>query len=136
MEIKFDKYLISDDKTKIQVKKVCQLLSKSYWAKDRPREIIEKSIINSICFGVYENENQIGFARCVTDYSTVYWLSDVIIDYNYRGLGLGKELVKAVVGDEQLKGCFGILATSDAHGLYEKFGFNLVNDKFMRRATG
>ncbi|MEG2183029.1 MAG: GNAT family N-acetyltransferase [Oscillospiraceae bacterium] len=133
MEINLNEFLISDDKTKIQIDRVCQLLNTSYWAKDRPRETIEKALINSICFGIYKDEQQIGFARCVTDFSTVYWLADVIIDNNYRGLGLGKALVNAIVNHEKLKGCFGILATSDAHGLYEKYGFNLVNDRYMRK---
>lgn len=124
MEVNFNEFLISDDKNKLRIDCIFQLLSTSYWAKDRPREIVEKSLLNSMCFGIYINENQIGFARCVSDFATVYWLAHVIIDTNYRGLGLGKALVKAVVGHEQLKGCSGILKTSDAYGLYEKYGFN------------
>lgn len=133
VEIYVNGFLISDDKTKIQIDRVCKLLNTSYWAKDRPSDTIEKSLMNSICFGVYENNRQVGFARCVTDYATVYWLADVIIDNDYRGLGLGKALVHAITNHQQLKGCFGILRTGDAHGLYEKYGFNLVNDKFMHK---
>lgn len=133
MEINFKGFLISDDRTKIQLDRVCQLLSSSYWAKNRPRDIIEKSITNSVCFGVYLEDTQIGFARCVTDFATVYWLADVVIDQDYRKLGLGKVLVEAVVKHEQLKGCFGILATGDAHGLYEKYGFTLIEGRFMRK---
>ena len=135
MEINFKEFVISDDRTKIQLDKVCQLLSTTYWAKERSKSVIEKSISNSICFGVYLGDNQIGFARCVTDYATVYWLADVIIDSDYQKIGLGKALVEAIVKHEQLKGCFGILGTQDAHKLYEKYGFNLVTDKFMRKAA-
>ena len=78
-------------------------------------------MINSICFGIYLKDYQVGFARCVTDFATVYWLADVIIDNDYRKLGLGKALVEAIVKHEKVKGCFGILGTKDAHGLYEKY---------------
>jgi len=135
MEIKFKEFIISDDKNKIQLDRVYQLLSTTYWAKERPRNIIVKSITNSFCFGIYLNNNQVGFARCVTDFATVYWLADVIVDHNYRNLGLGKALVEAVVDHEQLKGCFGILATSDAYDLYKQYGFNLVDGKFMRKSV-
>jgi len=135
LEIKFKDFLISDDKEKLQLDKVCQLLNDTYWAKDRPREIIEKSIANAICFGIYLDDKQIGFARCVTDFATVYWLADVVIDNDYRKLSLGKALVDTVVKHEQLKGCIGILGTQDAHDLYKKFGFNLVTDRFMRKSA-
>lgn len=115
MEIKFNDFLISDNKEKLQINRICELLSNSYWAKDRAIETIEKSIINSLCFGIYKDNMQIGFARCVSDYATVYWLADVIIDNEYRGLGLGKTLVNIIINHEKLNDCFGILGTSDAH---------------------
>ncbi|MEG1180883.1 MAG: hypothetical protein RSD39_02505, partial [Oscillospiraceae bacterium] len=71
VEINLNEFLISDDKTKIQIDRVCQLLNTSYWAKDRPRETIEKALINSIFFGIYKEEQQIGFASCFNDFSTV-----------------------------------------------------------------
>ena len=135
MEIVIDEFIISDDKNKIQLDVVCKLLNATYWAKERPRNIIEKSIANSLCFGIYLNENQIGFARCVTDFATVYWLADVIIDEDYRALGLGKSLIDAITKHELLRDCFGILGTQHAHRLYEKYGFNLVTDRFMRKSA-
>ena len=135
MEILLNEFLISDDKKKIQLDRVCQLLSTAYWAKDRQKDIVQKSIDNSICFGIYLHDKQIGFARCVTDFATVYWLADVIIDNDYRKLGLGKALVESIVKHEQLRGCFGILSTQDAHELYKKYGFNLVTDRFMRKSA-
>jgi GNAT superfamily N-acetyltransferase len=133
MEIKYKDFLISDDKSKLQINTICKLLNSTYWAENRLKDIIEKSIENSICFGVYHNGAQIGFARCLTDYATVYWLADVIIDDDYRKQGIGKALVDVVIHHEELKGCFGILATRDAHGLYEQYGFKLVTDKYMRK---
>jgi GNAT superfamily N-acetyltransferase len=128
----FKEFIISDDKKLIQLDRVCTLLSTSYWANDRSRETIQLSIENSLCFGVYHGDMQIGFARCVTDYATIYWLGDVIIDSSYRGIGLGKALVSAVVEHEQLAHLGGTLGTNDAHGLYEKYGFRL-SDNAMRR---
>ena len=134
MELYLDEFLISDDKTLIQPEIVFELLSKSYWAGERSLETIKKSIENSLCFGVYHAGKQVGFARCVTDYATIYWLADVIIDERYRGQGLGKALVKAVHSHESIKNLSGILATRDAHALYERHGFVVVDEKrYMRR---
>ncbi len=136
MDATFQEFLISDDPGKIQLDRVCQLLGHSYWAKDRPRDRIAKSIANSLCFGVYADGRQVGFARCVTDFATVYWLADVIIDPEYRRRGLGKALMDMVARHEKLTGCAGILATLDAHGLYEQYGFQKVPDRFMRKPPG
>ena len=133
MEKTFQEFLISDDKEKLQLDRICQLLGDSYWAKDRPRDRIEKSIANSLCLGVYTDGKQVGFCRCVTDYATIYWLADVMIDPAYRGHGLGKALVDAAVNHELLRGCSGILATQDAHGLYAQYGFMRDPDRFMRK---
>jgi len=126
-------YKISNNKDLISVDRVCDLLSKSYWANQRSKEKVEVSIKNSICIGVYDKEIMIGFARIVTDYATMYWLCDVIIDEEYQGNGLGKKLIKYITEMEELKGMFGILATRDAHGLYEKYGFKREPEKYMRR---
>lgn len=133
MESFFGEYKISNDKDLISLTRVCNLLGKSYWANQRSKETIEKSIQNSISVGVYYKEKMIGFARVVTDYATMYWLCDVIIDEGYRGNGLGKELIKFITELEELQGMFGILATRDAHGLYEKYGFKREPEKYMRR---
>lgn len=123
MDIIINDFLISDNKSLIQLDSVCKLFAATYWAKDRKKEAIQKSIENSLCFGIYHNEVQIGFARCVTDFTTVYWLCDVIVDTNYRGQGLGKELIQAITEHECLSSLYGILSTRDAHGLYEQYGF-------------
>lgn len=133
MEISFGEYKISNNKDLISVDRVAELLKKTYWADQRSKERIAESIKNSLCFGVYAQEKMIGFARIVTDHATMYWLCDVIIDEEYRGKGLGKKLIEWITGLEELKGMFGILATRDAHGLYEKYGFQKEPEKFMRR---
>jgi len=133
MEIKRGGFIISDDKEKLQVQRIQEMLSTSYWAKDRTADVILKTIQNSICFGAYDKEKQIGFARCVTDYSTMYWLGDVIIDGGYRGLGLGKALMEAVTKHDNLRSLRGILATDDTHGLYKQYGFCSDEGRYMCR---
>jgi N-acetylglutamate synthase-like GNAT family acetyltransferase len=127
-------FKISDDKARLDIDKICALLSKSYWASNRPRETVELSVQNSICYGVYQDEEQIGFARVVSDRATMFWLCDVCVDDRFRGRGLGKKLVQCVVESEALQGLTGVLATNDAHGLYEQYGFKRVPDRYMRRS--
>lgn len=133
MEQVINQYRISTDKTLLSLETVQGFLSRSYWARERPLETIKKSIQNSICFGVYESEDQVGFARVVTDYATVFWIADVFIDERHRGRGLGKELVRNILEYEVLQGLPAVLMTNDAHGLYQQFGFITVPDKAMVR---
>ena len=133
METRLGEYIISDDAARIDPAVVKSFLSKSYWAGQRSQAVIEKSIRHSLCFGVYFHAQLVGFARVVTDWSTVYWLCDVWIEKTHRGQGLGKALVDVVVHHSSLTGQIGILATRDAHDLYERFGFALVDGRFMRR---
>jgi len=126
MDTNFGEFKFSDNKSLISTDKVCELLGESYWANDRKRETTVKAIENSICIGIYLKEEMIGFARIVTDYATMYWLCDVIIDTKYRKNGLGKKLIEIITKMKELEGMFGILATRDAHELYEKYGFKRV----------
>jgi len=126
-------YVVSGDKARLSLDKVVELLSNSHWAAERPKEQIAASITNSLCFGVYHNSEQIGFARVITDYATTYWLCDVIIAKQYRGLGLGKRLVRHIVEAEELKNLAGVLRTRDAHGLYEQYGFKREPERMMRK---
>ena len=134
MEVEYQSYRISDQTSLLQVDRIHAMLLTSYWANARSREAIEKSIQNSLCVGVYSEGVQIGFARCVTDYATIFWLCDVIVDEAYRGRGIGKALMEAILSHEQLQGLSGILATRDAHGLYAQHGFVVADaGRFMRK---
>jgi GNAT superfamily N-acetyltransferase len=124
MDYNYGKYLISTEKSRLSLDTVYDFLAnRSYWANYRTREQIGKSIKNSICFGVYDEGIQVGFARVVTDYSVMYWLCDVFVDEKYRGTGIGKALMEFIVEHPDLKPLNGILATRDAQGLYQKYGF-------------
>jgi len=116
-------YLISDDPAKLDLDRVCQLLSDTYWARTRDREKIATSIANSIAIGLYDVDRQIGFARIITDRSTFAWFADVIIDSDYRGRGLGKWLVQTLLAHPAAQVSLQLLRTKDAHTLYEQNGF-------------
>lgn len=135
MEIAFNTYTISDDKTRLDIDIIGGFLSRSYWANERPIEKTQKAIEHSLCYGVYDQNRQIGFARVITDGATMYYLCDVFIDEQYRGQGIGKKLVETIINSEALQGINGLLGTKDAHSLYESYGFNRVADRFMRRAA-
>jgi GNAT superfamily N-acetyltransferase len=128
-------YEISQDSSRLDLDFISGALAGSYWANHRPRPVIEKSIRNSECFGIYEKASgrQVAFARIVTDNATIAWLADVVVDGRHRGRGLGKWLVASVVKLLDRTGTNCILATRDAHGLYEKYGF--VRTEYMKRLT-
>jgi GNAT superfamily N-acetyltransferase len=132
-EINKLEYNISTDKSKLNMKAIKLLLEQTYWANERTEEVILKSVENSICYGLYFEEQLMGFGRVVTDYSTVYWVCDIIIDSEHRGKGLGKRLMKYITDTPELEGLLGILATRDAHGLYEKYDFLKEPNKFMMK---
>ena len=135
MELRYNDCLISDQKELLQLDRICALLKTTYWASERSREAIASSLEHSFCLGVYCAGEQIGFVRCVTDFATIFWLCDVIVDERYRGRGIGKAMVEAALSHERLRGLSGILATRDAQGLYARHGFELVDPKrYMRRS--
>ncbi len=116
-------YIISDDPGRVDLVATHELLDDTYWASGRSVEVVKRSIENSVCFGLYCADKQIGFARIVTDRATFAWICDIVIDEKYRGQGLGKWLAKCVVNYPAIKGHLQILGTKDAHTLYERFGF-------------
>lgn len=129
-----DGFIVSDDKEKIDTEYVHNFLTTSYWSSGISLETIKKAIANSMCFGVYNNNKQIGFARMITDRATFAYLADVFIDEEYRGKGLSKLLMKSILSHADLQGLRRImLATRDAHSLYAQFGFTpLTNaERFM-----
>lgn len=116
---------ISTDKSLLDLQLIHNYLSKeSYWAKNIPMEIVERSVKNSLCFGVFEDGLQIGFARVISDYATFAYLADVFILPEHRGKGYSKQLIDFIRNYPDLQGLRRwMLATLDAQGLYRKFGF-------------
>lgn len=131
-------YEISTDKRKLDINLIHSFLSNSYWAKGINLEEVKKRIKNSLCFGIYTDKKQIGFARVITDYVTIAYLADVFIIAEYRKRGLSKELVKFILSNDKLKRIKSwMLATNDAHNLYSKFGFKQLEnpEKYMLKRT-
>lgn len=118
-------YIVSTDPQKMDVDVIYAYLSRSYWAEGRTKATIEKSLRNSLNFGVFTSEGaQIGFARVITDYATFAYLADVFILEEHRGHGLSKRLMETIMAHPELQGLRRwSLATRDAHGLYAQFGF-------------
>jgi GNAT superfamily N-acetyltransferase len=133
----FVDYFITTDKTKININLVHDYLcNESYWAKNIPLEIVKRAIENTVCFSLFYKDEQVGFARVITDKATFGYLADVFIIENHRGKGLSKWLMQTIFDNKELQGFRSwMLATKDAHGLYEKFGFKLTNDttRIMRK---
>ena len=120
-----DEYFISTDKTKLQLPLIHKYLSEeSYWAKGIPLSTVKRAIENSMCFGIYKENEQVGFARVTTDKATFAYLADVFILPAHRGKGLSKMLMEYIITYPELQGLRRwLLGTADAHGLYVKYGF-------------
>lgn len=119
-----DTYLISTDREKLDRSLIHRFLETSYWARGIPRELVDRGIENSLCFGLYDGDRQVGFARVITDLSTFAYLADVFVLESARGRKLGVWLIETIMAHPQLQGLRRwMLATADAHGLYRKFGF-------------
>jgi GNAT superfamily N-acetyltransferase len=117
-------YLISTDGSRLNLGVIHDFLSTSYWAAGVPEDVVRRSVENSLVFGVYRGEEQVGFARVVTDYATFAYLADVFVLEAHRGRGLGKWLIEVVLSHPDLRGLRRwMLATGDAHELYRKYGF-------------
>lgn len=115
---------ISTDPYRFDLKVVRGFLKTAYWCEDVPREVVERAIRSSLCFGMYEFGHQVGFARVITDRATYAYLADVFVLESHRGRGLSKRLMEAIVSHKDLQGLRRwSLITRDAHGLYAQFGF-------------
>jgi GNAT superfamily N-acetyltransferase len=130
-----DGFTISTDKARLDVPAIHDFLAhSSYWARDVPLSTVQKSIENSLCFGIYDGDKQVGFARVITDYAVFAYLADVFILEDYRGRGLAKWLMACIVSYPELQNLRRwMLATKDAHGLYAQYGFNSLSrpERFM-----
>ena len=117
-------YTITNDKSMLDIDLIHRFLAtESYWAKDRPRDIVERSIENSLCFGAFHGRQQVGFARVITDYATFAYVADVFVVHAHCGRGVSKALMRAMREHPQLQRLRRWhLVTTDAHGLYRQFG--------------
>ncbi|MEO8404693.1 MAG: GNAT family N-acetyltransferase [Chitinophagaceae bacterium] len=135
MKIINGEFTLSTDKSILDIPFIHQYLTRSYWAEDIPVETVKKSIDGSLCFGMYHGDQQIGFARVITDGAVFAYLADVFIDEAWRGRGLSKWLMKVIMSHESVQGLRRfMLATRDAHGLYKQFGFSALTftDRWMQ----
>lgn len=121
-----DRFEISTDKSRLQIDVIQRFLSdESYWAQSRTLEQTRTAIENSVCFGVYDADKQIGFARVISDFATFAYIGDVFVLSEYRGQGISKWLMETMLVHPDLQGLRRwILATKDAHGLYSQYGFH------------
>ncbi len=117
-------YEITCDKNRFDIKAIHRFLAQSYWSTGIPLSVVERAIANSLCFGMFHEGKQIGFARVITDKATFAYLADVYVLPEHRGQGLSLQLMERILQDPNLQGLRRmLLATRDAHSLYEKFGF-------------
>jgi len=123
MEWSNNEFLVSTEKHRLDIDVINEFLANSYWASGRTREQIERTIENSICFGLFYGDRQIGFARLVTDEVAISWLGDVFVISDFQNRGLGKWLIECVTSHPNVKRTKCFLGTKDAHGLYEKYGW-------------
>jgi GNAT superfamily N-acetyltransferase len=118
-------YTISTDNKRLDIRRIHDFVSnQSYWAKGRAIETVQRALDNSLNFGLYKNNQLIGFARVVTDYATFAWIADVFVLSEHRGQGLSKWMMEVILSHPELQGFRRwVLATRDAHDLYARFGF-------------
>jgi GNAT superfamily N-acetyltransferase len=131
-----DQFVVTCDPAKQDRNLITDFLASSYWAKGISQRIVEKSLAGSLCFSLRNEDRQVGFARVISDCATIAYLGDVFVLPEYRGIGLGKWLMQCVMSHPELQGLRRwILATRDAHRLYEKFGFTALKSPgvFMER---
>lgn len=123
-------FCISTNKAKLDIESIHEFLStEAYWCRGIPKYTVQAAIQNSLCFGVYQNKKQIGFARVISDFATIAYLGDVYILDEYRGKGLSKWLMETIMTHPNLQGMRRwILLTGDAQGLYRQFGWTDITD--------
>jgi len=135
-EVQRDNFTISTDPARLDMDAICDFLSRAYWAKGRPRAATERAYDHSLVFGLYDGTRQIGVTRVVSDFSVFAYLMDVFVHEEYRGKGIGAWLLETVFNYPDLKNVRRwMLTTRDAHELYARFGFKILDDasKWMDR---
>ena len=134
-ERRHGEFLLSTDRSRLDVDMIHSFLTNCYWAKGIPRETVERSIEHALCFGIYDgNGTQVGFARVISDFATIAYLGDVFVLESHRGRGLSKWMMECIMQHPALQGLRRwMLLTRDAHGLYRQFGFTPLKtaDRYM-----
>jgi GNAT superfamily N-acetyltransferase len=116
--------VVTTDRSRLDLDVIHGFLTTSYWARGVPREIVARSMENSLCFGAFDGDRQVGFARVISDRATFAYICDVFALESDRKRGIGKSLMAAIMAHPELQGLRRrMLATRDAHGLYRQFGF-------------
>ena len=124
IEYQRDDFTISTDRARLDIDSIYQFLTNCYWAQGVPKDVVSRSIQHSLCFGIYNEVGQVGFARVISDYATFAYIGDVFALERYRGCGLSKWLMRCIMDHPRLQGLRRWnLVTRDAHGLYSQFGF-------------
>ena len=139
IQVQKDNFTISTDPARLDLNAIAEMLTRAYWAQGRTREMIARYVQHSLVFGLYDGDKQIGLARVVSDYTTFAWLCDVFIHEDYRAHGLGKWLMQTVHSHPDLQGLRRwMLATRDAHGLYQQFGWTPLSapERWMEKFNG
>lgn len=135
VEQRHGEFVISPDPARLDLDVIHGFLTNSYWAKGIPREVVARSIENSLCFGIYDSAGaQVGFARVISDFATFAYLADVFVLESHRGRGLGKRLMECIKTHPSLQGLRRwTLSTKDAHDLYAQYGFAPLKwpDRYM-----
>lgn len=129
-------YVVTTDASRLDIDYIHAFLTESYWARGIPRDVVARAIENSLNFGLFEGERQVGFARAITDRAWYAYIADVFVDEAHRGKGLGKLIMEAVTSHPELQNLRRMmLGTADAHGLYRQFGFTDVDkpERWMER---
>lgn len=134
LEVTRGEYVVSTDRSRIDVSLVHAFLTESYWSPGIPEDVVRRAIAGAMCFGIYRGTEQVGFARVITDRATFAYLADVFVVEAHRGRGLAKVMMEAIMSHPELQGLRRFsLSTRDAHGLYAQFGFRPVGypDRLM-----
>ena len=128
--------LVTTDPARLDIETVHRFLAGSYWAEGIPREVVERSIRHSICFGAFDGDRQVGFARVISDRATFAYVADVFVLPSHRGRSIGKRLMACITSHPELQNLrLWTLFTRDAHGLYRQYGFQATRypDRLMER---
>jgi GNAT superfamily N-acetyltransferase len=124
IETRVHDIVVTTDRARLDVDTIHGFLSTAYWSQGIPRDVLVRAIENSLCFGAFEGDRQVGFARVITDRATYAYVSDVFVLETHRGRGIGKRLMAAIMAHPDLQGLRRwTLFTRDAHGLYRQYGF-------------